>query len=238
MKLNFLYILMCVACLASCQTDMVEPNQGTGTLKLGMTRSGVASTYSIDEDLALKILDSNGDVYVEFRAGSVPDKLVLEPGTFTVVAYTENQDSWFTENNGRGAACYYGECEVSIEFDQIAYVNMQVPMTNYAVTLTLPNLFHDLFKEYTFNIVCGERSVNINENEKAYFAVSEKGFTYKLFATNTDNISHSTNPLTYSKVEKGKLYDITYYYGTDANSGGVDIEITDNMEIVDDHVPL
>ena len=238
MKFNFLYILMLLACLVSCQTEVAQPEKGTGTLKLGMTRAGVASPLAIDEDLALRILDSKGEVYVEYRAGSVPNKLILEPGTFTVIAYTDNQNSWSTQNNGRGAACYYGECKVTIEFDQVVYVDMQVPMMNYAVTLTLPDLFHDLFKNYTFNVVCGERSVNIKENEKAYFAVSEKGFTYKLSATNTDNISHSTTPFTYRKVETGKLYNITYYYGTDANSGGVDIEITDDMEIDDNDVSL
>jgi hypothetical protein len=34
-------------------------------------------------------------------------------------------------------------------------------------------------------------------------------------------------------VEAGKLYNMTYYYGTDANSGNLDIEITDDMETED-----
>lgn len=238
MKSRIVYILILFFFLSSCQNELMQPDKGTGTLSLGMTRSGVSTAKTIDDDLALKVLDSKGQVYVEYRAGRVPNRIVLEPGTFTVIAYTENQNTWATENNGRGAACYYGTTEVSIEFDQIVYVNMQVPMTNYAVTLTLPNLFHSLFKEYTFNLVSSGRSVNIKEGEKAYFSTEGKGFKYKLTATNTDNVSHSTTPLTYSKVENGKLYNITYYYGTDANSGGLDIEITDNMEVIDDHVPL
>jgi len=39
-------------------------------------------------------------------------------------------------------------------------------------------------------------------------------------------------------VESGKLYQMTYYYGTDDNSGGLDIEITDNTEKEDQKVPL
>ena len=61
---------------------------------------------------------------------------------------------------------------------------------------------------------------------------------YQLTATNTDQITHHTTPITYKKVESGKLYQMTYYYGTDDNSGGLDIEIKDNMEDEDIEVPL
>lgn len=235
-----IYICIALATLVfvACKNETIIPENGYGTLSLGLTRAGASSSKAIDDDLAIKILDSKGNIYVHYSAGRVPNKIILEPGTFTVIAYTENQETWAKENNGRGAACHYGTTQVSIEFDQVVYANMQVPMTNYAVTLTLPDLFHNLFKEYTFNINCNSRSVNIQEGDKAYFAVDKKGFTYKLSATNTDNNYHSTTPLTYGKVENGKLYNITYYYGTDANSGGIDIEITDNMETEDEHVPL
>lgn len=240
MKRIISLFMACLAILNSCQNELPVAEKGTGILYLNLSRVGVnrPATRAIDNDLALKILDSNGDVYVSYRAGSVPNKLTLEPGTFTVIAYTENQDTWAEENDGRGAACHYGTTEVSIEFDQVVYANMQVPMTNYAVTLTLPDLFHNLFKEYTFYLACNGRSVNINEGEKAYFSVDNKGFSYKLSATNTDNNTHSTTPHSFNNVENGKLYNITYYYGTDANSGGIDIEITDNMETEDENVPL
>lgn len=238
MKLKFLYIFAFTIALVSCQTEALKPSQGTGTLSLGMTRAGTTSSQAIDDDLALKVLDSEGNVYVEFRAGNVPRKVVLEPGTFTVIAYTENQDTWTEANEGLGEACYYGTSEVSIEFDQTCYVNMEVPMVNYAVTVTMPDLFDNLFKDYAFNLVSGDKSVSIREGQKAYFTLEDGGFEYKLTATNTDNVTHSSSPLTYSKVEHGKLYNITYYYGTDANSGGIDIEITDNMETEDDYVPL
>jgi membrane carboxypeptidase/penicillin-binding protein PbpC len=123
-----------------------------------------------------------------------------------------------------------------VEYDQVVYVNMQVPLCNYAVTLTLPALFTDLFKSYSLSLASGNRTVRIQEAQKAYFNVADGGFTYKLEATNNDNVSHATTPITYRQVESGKLYNMTYYYGTDANSGGIDIEITDNMESED--VPL
>ena len=71
-----------------------------------------------------------------------------------------------------------------------------------------------------------------------YFDAEEGGFTYQLTATNTDQITHHTSAINYKKVEKGKCYQMTYYYGTDDNSGGLDIEIKDNMEDEDIEVPL
>ena len=232
MKRTLLYIHLILLALASCQSEIPVPEQGDCYLELNLSRVGVAKrqTRTIDNDLALKILDNKGDVYIQYRAGSVPNKLVLSPGTFTVIAYTENQENWSKANEGRGEACYYGSCQVEMFFDQTTYANLQVPMTNYAVSLTLPEYFHDFFPSYTFSLKSGFRSTSINEGEKAYFDAEEGGFTYQLTATNTDQITHHTSRITYKKVESGKLYNMTYYYGTDDNSGGLDIEITDNKE--------
>ena len=240
MKRTLLYILLILLALTSCQSELPVPEQGDCYLELNLSRVGVAKrqTRAIDNDLALKILDNKGDIYVQYRAGSVPNKLVLSPGIFTVIAYTENQDDWTKANDGRGEASYYGSCQVEMAFDQTTYANLQVPMTNYAVSLALPEYFHDFFPSYTFSLNSGERHTKVKEGEKAYFDAEEGGFTYQLTATNTDQITHHTTPITYKKVERGKLYQMTYYYGTDDNSGGLDIEITDNTEKEDQKVPL
>ena len=234
MKRHLIYIYMLILSFVSCTSEHAITEQGSGTLALeSITRNGTNSSQTIDDDLAITILDSNGEFYRKYPAGSVPRKIVLEPGTFTLQVYTENQDSWANANNGLGEACYYGTTTVSVEYDAVSYVRMQVPMSNYAVTLTLPMLFNDLFKSHSLSLSSGSRSVAIKEGEKAYFTMVDGGFTYKLEATNNDNVSHSSSSITYKKVENGKLYNITYYYGTDANSGGLDIEITDNMETED-----
>lgn len=240
MRQYTLYIVAYLLALASCQSELPIPEQGKCYLELNLSLVGVAKrqTRAIDNDLALKILNENGEVYTQYRAGSVPHKLVLSPGIFTVIAYTENQDYWSKANDGRGEACYYGSCQVEMAFDQTTYANLQVPMTNYAVTLALPEYFHDFFPSYTFSLKSGFRQTSIKEGEKAYFDAEEGGFTYQLTATNTDQITHHTTPITYKKVESGKLYQMTYYYGTDDNSGGLDIEIKDNMEDEDIEVPL
>jgi hypothetical protein len=240
MRQYTLYIVAYLLALASCQSKLPIPEQGNCYLELNLSRIGVAKrqTRAIDNDLALKILDNKGDVYIQYRAGNVPNKLVLSPGIFTVIAYTENQENWSKANEGRGEACYYGSCQVEMFFDQTTYANLQVPMTNYAVSLALPEYFHDFFPWYTFSLKSGFRQTTVKEGEKAYFDAEEGGFTYQLTATNTDNNNHSTTPITYRNVEAGKLYNMTYYYGTDANSGGLDIEITDDMETEDEDIPL
>lgn len=238
MKYYIIYIVSILVCMVSCTAEDISTDTGHGTLCLGATRTGASSDKIIDEDLAIKVFDNNGNLYVQYPAGGVPNKIILEPGVFTIHAYTDNQETWAQANNGLGEACYYGETQVDIEFDQIAYVNMQVPLTNYAVTLTLPDMFQLLFKSHSLSLTADERAVEIQESQKAYFKINDGGFTYKLSATNIDNISHATSPITYKKVEAGKLYNITYYYGTDANSGGLDIEITDDMETEDDYLPL
>lgn len=240
MRQYTLYIVAYLLALASCQSELPIPEQGNCYLELNLSRIGVAKrqTRAIDNDLALKILNENGEMFIQYPAGSVPHKLVLSPGTFTVVAYTENQDDWSKANDGRGEACYYGSCQVEMAFDQTTYANLQVPMTNYAVTLALPEYFNDFFPWYTFSLKSGFRKTTIEEGEKAYFDAEEGGFTYQLTATNTDQITHHTSAINYKKVEKGKCYQMTYYYGTDDNSGGLDIEIKDNMEDEDIEVPL
>ena len=240
MKHYLIYIYTSILVFASCTNEIV-PTCGDGSAMLditSLTRAGASSAMTIDEDLAISILDSDGELFKQYPAGEIPGKIVLEPGTFTLQAYTENQNTWHEENNGLGAACYFGSIQIEVTYDEIKKIEMEVPISNYAVTLTLPDLFDKLFKSYSFTLSSGTRSVNIKEGDKAYFPVEEGGFTYKLSATNTDNNSHSTTPITYRNVEAGKLYNMTYYYGTDANSGGLDIEITDDMETEDEDIPL
>ncbi len=235
---RLLYIVLALATLASCSGDLGESMQGECELVLDLGRVGVARTRAIDNDLALKILDSKGELYVQYPAGSVPRRIVLAPGTFTVQAYTDNQSTWSTANDGRGEACYWGSTQVEMTFDATTYCNMQVPMTNYAVTLSLPEMFTTFFPQYRLTLKSGFSEVWIQEGEKAYFSTQSGGFTYRLSATNTDQNTHQTSTFRRKEVEAGKLYNITYYYGTPDNSGGLDIEIKDNMEDEDVSVPL
>ena len=200
-----------------------------------MTRAGA---FSESNDLALKVLDAEGRLCRQYEAGAIPKKIVLEPGIFTIVLYTENQETWPAANGGRGEPCYYIEKQVQLNFDQMIRDTVTVPMVNYAVSLKLPEYFHDLFNSHTFALTSGGRQVSIQEGEKVYFAPSDGGFSYSLQATNTDGVTHSHSAYKYSDVQSGKLYVVTYVYGLDSNTGGVDIEIKDDMQMEDTDVEI
>ena len=229
--------------LTACQQEEVVPSRGKGgMLELDLLRGGrpVVSTRAVDNDLAVQILDEDGKEVFNWSAGNVPHPIQFEEaGTYTLRAFTENQDSWQTENDGRGAGCYYAETQVCIAEDSVVRLKLDVPMTNYAVGLKLPELFYpDLFQSYTFTLKSGSRTVTVTEGEKAYFAVPE-GFSFALEATNTDGKTSRHSALEYPRqVEAGKLYTVRYSYSSDATKGGVDVEVTDDMEDDDKDVEI
>lgn len=239
---KILYFIVGVIFISSCQhSENLTPMDQGCVLELDVNcvnKKRLAAAYSVDSDLAITILDSNGRTYKYYAAGSVPSKIVLEPGTFVVRAHTENQSTWQTANNGKGEPCYLLEDTVHMEYDSFRRLVMAVPMTNYAVSLELPELFDVLFRDYTFMLVSGNREVSINQGEKAYFDVADGGFSYSLRATNTDGATHSHSPIQYTDVTSGKMFLLRYSYDSDATSGGVDIEITDDMGTDDTIVDL
>ena len=228
---------MCIALLTSCQQDDITT--ATGVLELELTRAGrpAVATRAVDDDLTVDIYKQNTRVG-HYQPGSVPAKIILEPGDFRLVAYTDNQTTWTTANSGKGEGCFYAETTFHMDEDMVFRLKLDVPMKNYAVGLKLPQHFTDLFRTYTFTLTSGSRSVNITEGEKAYFSVADGAFTYALRATNIDNNTHAHSAIEFPDIEAGKLFTIRYSYDSDANSGGVDIVITDDMETDDTNIHL
>ena len=237
---RLLYIILSIVLLASCQQEEISVQKGSAVLELSLSRMGrpTMTTRAVDEDLAVAIYKVGGIPYVQYAAGQVPQKIVLEPGTFKVIAYTENQNNWKTANGGKGAACYYAETTVEMENDMVVRLALEVPMTNYAVGLELPEHFTELFRSYTFTLRSGSRVTAIKEGEKAYFDIADGGFSYSLRATNTDGKTNSHSAIDFPDVEAGKLFTLRYSYDSDATTGGVDIVITDDMETDDTNVNL
>lgn len=232
-----LYILCALTCgivsFASCTSDIDDDGMPAhGNLELTLSRGPLPCVLqrSVAEGLAVQLVRPDQSVYCEYPAGAVPDRIQLEAGvTYTLRAFSENQSSWQVANAGKGEACYYGTTTVSVGADEVVKVNYAVPMTNYAVTLSLPELFSTLFKSYTFALTSGSRNVTLREGEKAYFEVPQS-FNYRLTATNTDDKTSQHGFLEVSDVQAGKLYNVRYLYATSATTGGIDIEITDNTE--------
>ena len=230
------------ALTVSCSQEALVPeSKGTGMVVLNVSTGHTpqVATRTVDDDLTIELWDGNGSMYKKFQPGQVPDKIQLQADVvYTVRAFTDNQSDWQTANSGKGAACYFGETTVQVAEDETVYCTYRVPMTNYAVTLTLPELFDQLFKNYTFLLTSpGRTDVVLREGEKAYFETG-KAFAYKLTATNNDNKTSSHSVITYPDTQAGKLYNIKYIYGSDLNQGGIDIEITDDEEHEDVDINL
>ena len=219
-----------MAALTACHEE-TDITTATATLELELTRAGrpAATTRAVDADLAIDILDDEATLLQHYAPGHVPAKIVLAPGTFTLRAYTDNQDTWTAANNGRGEPCYAATTTFTLTEDMVQRVKLDVPMTNYAVTLQLPQYFNNLFPTYTFTLTSDTRTITINEGQKAYFNANNT-FTYALRATNIDGVTHAHSAIEYPDIEPGKLFTIRYSYDSDATSGGVDIVITDDME--------
>lgn len=235
--------------LVACQQEEVEMHVSQALLELDLLRAGhpVIATRSVAEGLAVSILREDGTEYVSYAAGAVPDIIKLEPGTFTVRAFSENQGgAWKTANSGKGEGCYFAATTVVMEYDAVTRLTLDVPMVNYAVGLQLPDMFDVLFNpsrypfpdSYTFTLKSGGRTVTIKEGERAYFDVADGGFSYALQATNNDNKTSQHSAIEYTDVSAGKLFTIKYNYSTDASTGGVVIVITDDMEEDDTDVHL
>lgn len=223
---RILYIVLTLVALASCQQHIQLGEQGS-VLELDVVRAEtpVVVSRAIDADLAITILDANGREYLHYPAGTVPNRIVLEPGTFTVCAYTENQDTWHTANEGKGEPCCYASRQIVMEYDHFVRLSMSVPMTNYAVGLQLPEKFDELFNAHQLTLQSGSREVIILEGENAYFSVSDGGFTHVLSAINTDGITHSYSPKSFDDVQSGKCYLLNYSYGFDNASQAVQVEV-------------
>ena len=227
---KFLLLLPVVLCLfCACSQDEDDAmGSGRATLALDVVRGNVPQIASraVDAGLAVKMLYSDGTVYKAFTAGNVPSKIDLEPGvTYTLVAYSDNQDNWVTANNGLGEACYYATTEVCAAEDETAYCTLQVPMTNYAVALSLHELFPSLFPSYTFTLTSGSRTLQLHEGEKAYFSTEDGGFSYALQTTNLDGETFSHEVRQVSDVQHGMLYKVCYGFSSDSS-----VSATQNME--------
>ena len=236
---RLLYIFLCLSLLTACRQDELPEVQGEAVLELDLQRMGrptMGVTRAIDDDLALDIF-KDGALYnnMHFAPGTAPRKIVLEPGTFTIRAYTDNQTTW---QEGKGEACYLKDTTVVMEKDMIKRLQVRVPMINYAVSLQLPELWDTFFPIYTFRLKSGSRTVVIKQGERAYFDVADRKFSYELSATNTDGRTSSHSAIDFTDIEAGKLFTLYYHYDSDANTGGIDIVITDDMTTDDNHINL
>lgn len=237
---QFLYILSLLFMATSCSTDSNQTaGVGKGMLALQevavMNPNQEAIGRGIDNDLAIQVLkaDNTPVAGMSYAAGSeIPSKLNLDAGNYKLYAYTENQTSWRSENNGLGTAVFALTEPFTIEEDWVTYLNLKVPMTNYGVSIQMPNNFNDWFSDYTLTVKEGNRSVPIKGNETAYF--DNESLQLVLSAKNVDGEQYELPARTISNLEAGRLYTITYSFGV-ISEGSISLTLTidDSFAVID-----
>ncbi|MBQ7180115.1 MAG: DUF4493 domain-containing protein [Bacteroidaceae bacterium] len=219
------YIFLLPLLLACSNEEMPANIDGEGTLVLAdlsrqeVVKSVVKTRNTVDADLAIEILASDGNVYrgYQYAAGaSLPDNFSLIPATYTLHAYSENAATWTTDNDGRGSAVYEIRQDFNIQADWVTYLDVQVPMTNYGVTYTVPEGFENWFPTCQFTVTGDSRTCPLTADQAAYFdPANTSGFSFTLHLVNTDGQVYDIEQQTYENPKAGLLYNVTYTFASD-----------------------
>ena len=222
------YITLILPFLVGCSNEeQTIMGQGEGTLVLTdlsrqeVVKRVVKTRNSVDPDLAVEILASDGNVYrgYQYAAGAtLPEKFSLIPGDYTLHAYTENASTWATSNDGRGSAVYEVRKDFNVQADWVTYLNVEVPMTNYGVTYTVPEGFEDWFPTCEFTVTGDSptRTCPLTSGQAAFFNPSNtEGFSFTLHLVNKDGEEYDIEPHSYENPKAGLLYNVTYTFASD-----------------------
>lgn len=216
MTKKLLYPLCAALLLVGCSQDEWTGEAAYGYLALdGITLQSIETvpvTRAVESDLYIEICQGDQQTAL-YEPGQLPaDATIKVPvGTYTLKAYNaayNEQESW--GDNEPGEVAYYAETSFDIAEDVTNNVTLSVPMVNFGVSLRLPEGFDTWFHNATFSVLSGNRSVQLAADETAYFPYSEGAqFTYTLAALNQDN-ENNTDIGTYTPVEAGTVYTVTY----------------------------
>lgn len=213
MKQNILYIVLSLFLFVGCQQEEVQTEaQGIGYLVLDEVQAVVpelatVASRTVDNDLYVKI---TGDgVNLTYVPGNFPtEKIALATGAYEIEIYNAAYDT--KQSN---AAKYYLKSDFTIEEGKVNYSSFQVPMVNFAVSFVLPEGFDTLFGNVSFTVQSSStasEAVTLAEDSVVYFDYTEDvSISYTLKATNADD-EEVTDEGTYSSIEAGKQYVVTY----------------------------
>ena len=219
---RFIYILMGLFLLLSCQQeDLVQP-QSPGFLSLDNVTVATSDVNSIqtkagvDARFVIEIW-KEGALYnnCKYEPGQTPSKIELPAGSYQLKAYTSNytsQGTVFAEGS-LGEAIYYKEQSFVIEAEKVTYPAVSVPMINFGICLKddLPASFEN----YTLDATIGDRTITLKPTEIGYFSDSVVGssLSFTLRATNKDG-EELEKKETATNLRAGTIYEIVYSMAT------------------------
>lgn len=213
-----LYTLLSIFLLISCQQeDILSEQEKKGYLQLtnlSLVSPTIESvqTRAVDEDLYVEITGT--DVNDTYEPGTLPNKIELEAGEYTLKAYNEAY-----QNKTANAPQYYVEETFAIEAEKVTYPTIAVPMVNVGISLaTLSDELQGLFNDVKLSFYTTDKQTEtvLQPEETVYMDYAEDmTLTYTLTATNADNETFTTEKKIYGKVEgekvePGHCYVISY----------------------------
>ena len=236
-KMNRLIYFLLIPLLAACSAEGLSTvGDGEGTLVLGnlaretVPAAVVKTRNVVDPELALEILASDGNVYrgYEYGAGAtLPDKFSLIPASYTLHAYSVNRTTWQSDNEGRGSGVFEIRQMFDVQKDWVTYLDVNVPMTNYGVTYTLPDGFDAWFPTCQFTVSGDGRTCPLTADQTAYFdPANTDGFSFTLHLVNTDGEVYDLEPQIFENPKAGLLYNITYTFASDDDPTKIKIGIS------------
>lgn len=216
---KILFILLAAFTLASCsETEDIAPAKGTVSVELSKQAADVQLiTRTVDDDLQVDILGADGSLVKHFAEGEAHSglqALELAAGTYSLRAYTPNYNTVYT-NDQPGEAKYYAETDIHVVAGRQQRVGLQVPMTNMAFTLSLPEGVGERFTNIRFTLTRGDRTRELADGETAYFDLTPSAdLEYTLEMTNADGEVRSQEKyLKAADQRAGTHYTITYEMG-------------------------
>lgn len=225
---HILYTLLCCALilLASCSKEDAPMSGGSGYLSVSSielqnpaitTVTSRADSDTPSDELIVEIWKEGNRLH-QLSEAEANGKIKLDAGNYELKVYSSNyggESQW--TNDDKGAPVYYKEQSFTIADGETCFLTVEVPMLVYGVQLMLPEGFDEWFSAYTFTVTSGDRSVQLQANETAYFTYSDNTpFRYTLSVTNGDGEKQESTG-TYGAdvaIKTGTLYQINYNLST------------------------
>lgn len=187
---------------------------------------------AVDSGFSISILDEGGALVQEFAAGSVPSKIALPSGNYTLSACSSNINDWQVAEGGAGAAAYRDDVAFTIEPEMYCYVKIVAPMVNYGIRFLVDDTLNQWFSLFSLSADgSSSRSLSLLPGVTGWF--DDETITVSLNATNTDGDSFNG---TKYKLTPKKGHRYTFRFSLSANesdNGNASLTITIDDEFED-----
>lgn len=247
-KIHYILSLLFVAILsASCTQDMdVASNQGylslrvnslTSTLDPNNTRAAAPDDYDAKK-LRVEIRDHNDNLVKSTddyaNDAEFQEKLVLEAGSYTVVAHSAN---WDGSESGFDTPFYYGSAKVQVLPQTLVTARVTCTLNNVKITVNFDQTFKEGFKSAVATVSSSDEAFNPLEfimnftNKSGYIPVVDS-FEVKLDVVNKSNVDN-TMTIPFRDVKARDHYILNFRVAETGNLGdgtgpGINVEVDES----------